>query len=243
MPSSITPAEPSRTSDQIDLWTVDLDQWAGVHGDRLDAVTLTDVDRAHASRLGQGLTARRLLARRSAARSILASALGTSPGSLTIERHCPRCGSTAHGRPRIAGDPLEFSVSSAQGVAVIAVAHTPVGIDVEVVGEATVVLERALTSDELRRLMALPAGGRAVGFLRLWTGKEAVLKAAGRDLGDDPASIDVAGLLVGDTVRFVDAGRTWFVRQLPCESFKGLAVLLGMADELGGPVVRHVLER
>lgn len=120
-------------------------------------------------------------------------------------------------------------------------ARTPIGIDVEVVGEATVVLERALTADELRRLMALPAAGRGGGFLRLWTGKEAVLKAAGRDLGDDPASIDVAGLLVGDTVGFVDAGRTWFVRQFPCEPFKGQAMLLGMADELGSPVVRHVL--
>jgi len=94
---------------------------------------------------------------------------------LSIKRACPTCGSAKHGRPSVVDAPVEFSVSSSDGLAVVA---------------------------------ALAPGRQGPGFLRLWTAKEAVLKASGRSLADDPATIEVADLLEGDAAEVVDGVRT-----------------------------------
>lgn len=46
-----------------------------------------------------------------------------------VTRLCPRCGSVAHGRPRVHG--AHVSLSYADGLVLVAVATVPVGVDVE----------------------------------------------------------------------------------------------------------------
>ena len=237
------PRESAPVSDRIDLWSVDLDRWAGPGGERLAADTLTDDDRVQAARLDGGPASIRLLARRSATRAVLAATLGTDPDRLAIERWCGHCGSAGHGRPVLIGRPVDFSVSSSHGLAVVAVSDASVGTDVEILREDSVVVDRALTDGERLRLAELPPGDRVRGFLRLWTAKEAVLKVVGRGIGGDPAVVDVFGLVSDNAVRTVDDGRSWAVRQEPAEPFEGQPVLLAVADEVGRPLHRHVLAR
>ena len=104
--------------------------------------------------------------------------------------------------------PVEFSVSSSDGLAVVAVSEGPVGVDLEIAHGHGAPQPAALTVREQAGVAALAPGRRGVGFLRLWTAKEAVLKASGRSLADDPATIEVADLLEGDAAEVVDGVRT-----------------------------------
>lgn len=92
------------------------------------------------------------------------------------------------GKPRWPGGP-DFSITHARGFAACAVAPAgiTIGIDLEPAGRVRLQsIRRVLTAAEER---ALVAGGDAT---RLWTGKEAVLKAAGASLAD-AASVEVEG--------------------------------------------------
>ena len=92
------PVRPAKEagSPLVELWTADLDRWTGV---RLGPGALTEHDLALAEQMRDPDVARRLLARRSATRAVLASALRIDPRAVEIERTCPACGSTEHGRP------------------------------------------------------------------------------------------------------------------------------------------------
>jgi len=218
----------------VDLWVVDLDRWVA-------AATATggptDQDRARAGRLADPTAARRLLARRSLTRSLLAGALGVDPAGLVIDRRCPTCGGTDHGRPVVRGTPVEFSVSSSAQIAAVAVSGAPVGVDVELVRRGIVPLPRALSDRERDELGALPDGRQGEEFLRLWTAKEAVLKASGQDLADDPSRIDVAGLLTAGSVTVASAGRTWVVRHPVPPPALGARAVVAVADARGAEVV------
>jgi 4'-phosphopantetheinyl transferase len=200
---------------RIDVWAVDLDRWSDLHP---EFSSVTAQDRAQADRLRSPGGRRRLLARRSATRAVLAHVLGTLPSEVGIERNCPSCGSHDHGRPSVQGAPVEFSVSASGGLAVVAVSTGPVGVDLEVQRttgrDSPVTPWGALTATERNRLEALGTDGRTLGLLRLWTAKEALLKASGRSLADNPSTIEMSDLIEGDTVVVVDATGTWTVRQI-----------------------------
>ena len=223
------------TDARIDLWVVDLDRWA-----RTDPGPewLTGQDRARAARLKDPAVARRLLARRSLTRWLLADTLGIGAGELVVDRRCPTCGRRDHGRPVVRDTPIEFSVSSSAQVAAVAVSGGPVGVDVELPRTGIRPLPDALSDRERQELLALADGGpRAEGFLRLWTAKEAVLKASGQDLSHDPSRIDVAALLSAGSATVTSAGRTWVVRHPAPSSAPGVAPVVAVADGNGALVV------
>lgn len=91
-------------------------------------------------------------------------------------------------KPRLRSDArgLRFNWSHTPGLAAVAVARdTDVGIDVEWAHRpvrAAALATRHYAGSEVAWLQALPAAARGAGFLRLWTGKEAVLKALGRGI-------------------------------------------------------------
>lgn len=98
---------------------------------------------------------------------------------------------TAHGRPELAGPQcgaLCFNWSHSGGRALVAVArHIQPGIDLEHrqrrgARDVLALAQRFFAPQEVQALRALPAGERALAFLRLWTLKEALLKAEGRGL-------------------------------------------------------------
>jgi 4'-phosphopantetheinyl transferase len=81
---------------------------------------------------------------------------------------------------------LRFNVSHSEDTALYAVAFgREVGIDVERVRDDIAIDDiaaRFLAADEQAALHAVPAAQRPVAFFRIWTRKEAILKARGGGL-------------------------------------------------------------
>lgn len=114
------------------------------------------------------------------ARAWLATRLGCDPGAVALARD-------AHGRPRLApahGADVGWSHSGGG----LLIAHGPrmvLGVDLEREHERPRALElarRFFHEREAAWLEAQERAARSAAFLRLWTAKEAVLKAHGRGL-------------------------------------------------------------
>lgn len=117
-------------------------------------------------------------------RAVLATCAGGDPGAI-------RFACDPHGKPRLAGAAPDrgwcFNLSHSDVRAVVAVAWaTAVGIDLErhqPVHERDRLVERFFAEPERRSWARLPVASRDAAFFRLWTRKEAVLKATGQGLG------------------------------------------------------------
>ncbi len=113
-------------------------------------------------------------------RTVLASCLpGAEPAALAFVKN-------AHGRPALAppfdASGIEFNIAHTEGMVVMAVcAGMQPGVDIENFGkQAPLAAARRHFSDaEVAALEALPAEEQSGRFLRLWTLKEAYLKATG----------------------------------------------------------------
>src|SRR5262249_39201341 len=94
-------------------------------------------------------------------------------------------------KPTLAGQELEFNVAHTDGLAVIAVAHVAVGVDVERVeaiapDEFDDLVAFVLTERELEELVRLPEQERLAAYYRVWTRKEAFVKATGEGIAGRP---------------------------------------------------------
>lgn len=112
----------------------------------------------------------------------LIPALGTD--AATIESLCEHCGSSDHGRPRVAGAPYAVSVSYA-GETVIAAA-----VPLEAASALGIDIEPGSTDDDapLTELTGL-FSPHTPPSLRAWTEIEAVVKADGRGMRVSPADV------------------------------------------------------
>ena len=104
------------------------------------------------------------------------------------------------GRPALSsrhGASLDFNWSHSGERALVALARGAApGVDIERVRErprAMQVADRYFLPAETAALAALPASARSAGFLRLWTAKEAVLKALGRGIAFGLEHLEIAG--------------------------------------------------
>jgi phosphopantetheinyl transferase len=179
------------------LWLDDLAGWSG-------AVPAALVRRDCSREMGRDLL-----------RAMAVRALGRPPDDVAI-LHRP-----GHG-PRLAepdstdGMPaLALSLASRGRLSVIAVAAGPIGVDVELVDPAGEVPWAVLHPKERSYLADLSDAERPAAFARLWTLKEAYLKALRWGLARDPAGFAVAFLdesaaHIGDPggVRAVQAATT-----------------------------------
>lgn len=97
-----------------------------------------------------------------------------------------RFGTEPRGKPFLAHDSgLRFNLSHSGPVALVAVARREVGVDVErrrTVAHEEGVARRIMTTDELARYDRLPEAERTTFLLRVWTRKEALLKASGEGI-------------------------------------------------------------
>ena len=116
---------------------------------------------------------------------------------------------------------LGFNWSHSGDQALIAIARgIAPGIDIERLRprpRSLEIAQRYFSADEAAALAALPLADRDVGFLELWTAKEAVLKALGRGLafGLDRLSIaTVADQLVLQRLA-EDDPHAWQLHRLP----------------------------
>lgn len=99
------------------------------------------------------------------------------------------------GKPCFADPELaewQFNLShSDTGVAIALSRHMPVGIDLECINPERPFIDlaqRFFSPQETAAIMKLPLGEQALAFYRLWTCKEAVLKATGEGIADGLAN-------------------------------------------------------
>ncbi|MFD7233470.1 4'-phosphopantetheinyl transferase family protein [Streptomyces sp. NPDC059881] len=119
-------------------------------------------------------------------RLLLGDRLGVHPRDLRFGRdRCAHCAGP-HGRPVLLDGPggLHFSLSHCAGITLVGVADVLVGVDVErLPGRRTVELCLSrLHPRERDELLRVPWAERTLDFCRLWTRKEAYLKALGTGL-------------------------------------------------------------
>lgn len=146
-----------------------------------------------------------------ALRDILSRYLGIPPLEVPIA-------TTAKGKPYLAigsgQRPLQFSLSHTKEVAVVALAMTRVGVDIEGVPEGYPVMdvaERFFAAGEVEALRAeVDPQRRTLLFLRYWTKKEALLKASGEGLHGDLKGLDMSR--AGPQVEH--AGARWTVAEM-----------------------------
>ncbi|MYV56826.1 4'-phosphopantetheinyl transferase superfamily protein [Streptomyces sp. SID3212] len=193
---------------------------------------------------------------RAAARRALAGLLGIAPESVELGRHrCPGCGDRGHGPPRVVAPesaaPLAISMSRTADCGVFALgAGTTIGVDVETVRpmrEASL-SGSVLTDNESAHLLTLaPGPARDAGFHRIWTRKEAVVKAAGLGLvGTVLNRLETWPAHRGPVrVLHTYAGRTtaWAVQDLWLGDTVAAAVARPQGDRARGPVHIHPVPR
>jgi 4'-phosphopantetheinyl transferase len=163
----------------VDVWTVALDAAPAVR-ERLRASLAPD-ELHRAARFLAARDADRYVVGRGALRAVLAGYLDTAPRALRF-RYGPQ------GKPELedSAGGLHFNVAHADALALIAVTGAaPIGVDVEAIttgDDLDTVAATHFAAEERRELAALGSAEQAAAFLRIWTRKEAWLKATGDGL-------------------------------------------------------------
>jgi 4'-phosphopantetheinyl transferase len=174
------------------------------------AVTCLDHEElARAERLSTRRLQRRFIAAHVALRAILGAYLAVSAEDVAFARRaCSACGGL-HGKPEVAQseNAPEFNLSRSGGLALVAVARRELGVDVEALRTDTSledVAELVLSAADRARLRTGQCG--AATLYRVWTRKEAVLKAWGDGLNRSAANVPSV-----EEVVLSDDGRQWSV--------------------------------
>lgn len=189
---------------RIELWLCDLDCTDDVHASLIATLGPDEIGRA--ARFVRPADRRRFEVRRGMTRTILAGYTGSPAPGLTFAPG-------EHGKPYLTGPaPLPaFSVSHSLGMMLLGVSWDgEIGVDIEACAPLQEdIAPVAFTAAECRELAAMPLARRDAHTLRLWTAKEAVLKAAGTGLFTPPTFIEIT-LGAAETwsdVRWLGPGR------------------------------------
>jgi 4'-phosphopantetheinyl transferase len=160
----------------------DLEVWVVEIGDDADLLPLLSAEeRARAARFTDK-GRREFAVARAVLRAILGNYLGLPPPAVPV---------VDAGKPHLADGELEFSVSHAGDVALIAIARAPVGVDIECVepigaDELAGLGEFVFSERERETWLGRPPSDRLGAYYRLWTQKEAYLKATGEGIAGRP---------------------------------------------------------
>jgi len=148
-------------------------------------------ERARAMRFRFDRDRRRFVVARARLREQLAQRLDVPPESIAFEYG-------ANGKPALAGrfaaSGWRFNLSRREELCVYAFSRAgEVGVDVEAIGpvpEGPAIAARLFTRRERKAYLALAPHERTLGFLRVWTRKEALAKALGDGLSMPAAALD-----------------------------------------------------
>lgn len=165
----------------VAVWWVDLDDERALRDGQ--ARSLSHHERARAERFRFDRHRERWLAGRIALRRIVAAELGVDPADVEYS-------AGLRGKPSLDGrhrGALAFNLSHSGARALVATTRgAELGVDVEEVHpmeDLRDVAERHFAAEERECLFALPVEAQVDGFYRLWTRKEAYIKAIGTGLG------------------------------------------------------------
>ena len=181
--TSIAEAKPGH----VHLWMREI----GVHGSDLDqcrnSLTAEENDRAEKFRFDEHRN--RFIRGRAFLREVLATFCGSgSPGELPLAIG-------EDGKPLVPDSPVAFNLSHSGDIAVLGVAPMrEIGVDVECFDrrvECLALARRYFAPSEIAAMEALNGPAQRELFFRLWTSKEAAMKATGEGLRIDPRGIEV----------------------------------------------------
>jgi 4'-phosphopantetheinyl transferase len=157
------------SNSDIHIWQIDLTLPA-------DDSSLSPEERTRAERVIIQEKRRQFVAARYGLRAILSRYVGIPPQDLIFAYH-------THGKPFLVGNAtIEFNLAHSGDLALVAVARQPVGVDLEQIHPLPSMAQMAqiaFTPEELRALYDLPPQRRLCAFYRIWTRKEALMKAQG----------------------------------------------------------------
>jgi 4'-phosphopantetheinyl transferase len=129
-------------------------------------------------------------------RMILGTYCATQPRDLVF-------GSGSHGKPFLkeASVPIQFNLShSGSRAALVVTRNMRCGIDIEKIRPEIsdqAIAARFFCARENEWLQSLPSEQRIEGFFRLWSVKEAILKADGKGMSIPLADVDTSNILAG----------------------------------------------
>jgi 4'-phosphopantetheinyl transferase len=122
-------------------------------------------------------------------RGLLARRLGVDPGSLVFDLG-------AKGKPRLQGHPLGFNLSHSEGAAAFALGDlADLGVDIERYDRTVDVgglARRCFRDNEIAWMHTFPEDEKHRAFFRIWTAKEARMKATGEGFSLEPKRIELA---------------------------------------------------
>jgi 4'-phosphopantetheinyl transferase len=175
------PAELSLVNDEVHVWRAHLD--VSAHDLAAYQRSLSADEMSRAQRLHNPADQRRFVARRGILRCLLSNYLGIKPAEILFIH-------TANGKPTLSigneRNALSFTLSHASDQALYAVSQgRDIGIDIEYIQcpfDYEQIASSLFAHEEYALLCALPLSQRARAFFRLWTCKEAYIKACGLGL-------------------------------------------------------------
>jgi 4'-phosphopantetheinyl transferase len=161
----------------VDLWFLDLSEFAHKsHAEFSSFVSSDELSRANQFKNSSA----QFIATRLLLRNVLAHYTGLSAQEIVFERR-------EHGKPFLgnAPVPIYFNLSHCNTLAVLAVsAYGEIGVDIETTHKRNYlkIAKRYFHGNELQYLQNCSEAGREILFYKLWTLKEAFLKATGNGI-------------------------------------------------------------
>ncbi len=200
----------------VDVWHASL----ACDGARLAELrrVLSDAERERARSFSNERARERFIAGRGFLRVTLADYVRCEPAALQFAIG-------EHGKPFLAGHALEFNVSHSGDCWALAVSDLDtVGVDVEIIKARAGmrgIARRCFSVGEFEHWLTLAPDEQELAFFRLWTIKEAFVKAVGRGiaLGLERCEVDTADYrgFVQVPVEFGSAS-AWVARELALDS-------------------------
>ncbi len=196
-------------SGAVHVWSADVE--IGERAASRLAPLLSPEEKARAGRYKSKSRAAQFIVARGLLRRILGEITGVPPSDL-------RFTTNEHGKPTFAEDEinLHFNVAHSESVALIAITRVgPVGVDIEAIRSISNIerLARRWFSDEdYQYIMHADTSNQDARFFRLWTRKEALLKAWGVGLSwESSRAVNVLNDCVGPPPPDVPGGpaRPW----------------------------------
>jgi 4'-phosphopantetheinyl transferase len=165
---------------EVRVWRANLLEWLERPLSPHDLASLSEDECARADRILVEDARRRFLTSRILARSILGECTGQEPARIEFD-------SGPQGKPHVrGGDSIHFNISHSHHWWVIAVSRErDVGIDVEDWQRSIDidrVAARLFAPEEVAVLQSLQGDQRRRAFFRVWTSREAVVKAMGEGI-------------------------------------------------------------
>ncbi len=189
---SCTPTGSRLVPGNVQVWAA----WLDVKSEEMSGLwpSLSPDEQERAGRFALDLDRVRFVAARGLLRTILGTCLGTEPHRIEFAY-------SAKGRPSLGGEftrsGLQFNLAHSGGLGVFAVARRgAVGVDVEqvrAVPELEGLIERFFSARECAEIRRLCGEAQIMAFFRIWTRKEAWLKATGEGITGTPQAIEVLG--------------------------------------------------